>query len=331
LRRAYANTGELVQPFEFKPNAPGDPDYIQPNFDTGVVVGSTPYPNTEIRRLGTFKRNTCGGGGTSALIVISAGKYGGEIDGAAQALAEAEFSATDTQEYANQNGVCLFQSAAFSRPSTYVPNTCTGGKSGIPWTISVPAGAFTSEISQAAADVQAQAYADSLDTQANANANGTCGWGNTAIGRNSNFKRNSCTGGMVGTAWYINVPANTFVSAVSQADANAQAQAYINQADTQANANINGTCRFESACTYRTTSVLIQSGANAGKPMTIWFSRAVFTSTVSQAAADAQVDSYFNANFNNQAFVNNYANFSRDNTDYCTWNMTAQITYQVRN
>jgi hypothetical protein len=108
LKKVYQNNYELVLPPQIKPNAPGDPDYIPAFVDAGVVIGSTPYPNTEISRLTTFLKNDCGGGtGTAALIVIPAAKYGGEVPGAAQILAEAEYAALNTQAYANANGSCI--------------------------------------------------------------------------------------------------------------------------------------------------------------------------------------------------------------------------------
>lgn len=108
LKKVYANNYELVLPPELKPNAPGDADYIPAFVDAGVVVGSTPYPSTEISRLTTFTKNDCGAGvGTAALVVIPADKYGGEVAGAAQILAEAEYTTLNTQAYANANGSCV--------------------------------------------------------------------------------------------------------------------------------------------------------------------------------------------------------------------------------
>jgi len=177
LRKAYANNFELVLPYEVKPNAPGDPDYIAPFVDVGVAPGSTPYPNAAINRIGNFVRNNCGAGyyGEAPVIVIAAGKYGGETAGAADVLAEAEFVAKDNQTYANANGTCHinYQSAAISRPSVYLKNNCIGSQTGLGWTVVVAAGAFNGA-TQLIADNLAIAYAASIDTQANANTNGSC-------------------------------------------------------------------------------------------------------------------------------------------------------------
>lgn len=246
LRKAYADNYEIVKPYEFKPNGAGDPNYITPIVDTAVVVGSTPYPNTEIRRMGTFKRNNCGtGGGSAAEIVIPAGKYGGEIIGAAQVLAEAEYNSLNTQEYANTYGSCLFQSTAISRISTYLKQGCGAPAVGKSWIINVPAGTYTSASSQEEADALAISYANSLDTQDNANANGICALGvfaNVAIQRKSTYRKQGCSDPQVGSEWTINVPSGTFTSDISQVDADTLANAYANSLDTQANADAYGSC-----------------------------------------------------------------------------------------
>lgn len=178
LRKVYANNFELVQPFEIKPNAPGDPDYISPQVDVSIAPGSTPFPNVAINRASSFIRNNCAVGsiGEAPIIIVAAGKYGGETAGVADILAEAEYATKNTQDYANSNGVCtlLYQSAAISRLSTFSRNNCSGSDFGGKWTILVAAGAYTSAVSQADADNQANAYANILDTQANANVNGSC-------------------------------------------------------------------------------------------------------------------------------------------------------------
>lgn len=177
LRKAYANNFELVLPYEVKPNAPGDPDYIAPFVDVGITPGSTPYPSAAINRISNFVKNDCGVGyyGEAPMIVIAAGKYGGETAGAADVLAEAEFASKNNQTYANANGTCHinYQSAAISRPSVYKRNNCTGSQAGLGWTVVVAAGAYNGS-TQLIADNLAAAYAATLDTQAAANANGSC-------------------------------------------------------------------------------------------------------------------------------------------------------------
>lgn len=175
---SYTDDNTSVFPYTEKVNTPGDPDYVAEYIDTNITPGSTPFPNVLISRAGTFNRVGCPPNhyGGPATIVVAAGKYGGESAGIADASAEAEYTLLNTQDYANTYGTCilLFQSAAISRLSTYTKAGCSGGLTGSRWTITVAAGAYTSSISQADADAQANAYANSLDTQANADTNGSC-------------------------------------------------------------------------------------------------------------------------------------------------------------
>lgn len=108
LRRYYTDDNSDVKPIVEKPNTPGDPDYIKPSPVPSVVAGSSPYPSAQISRNGSYKRATCAGGqeGGVATIVVTAGKYGGENAGDADALAEADYRASDTQAYADANGSC---------------------------------------------------------------------------------------------------------------------------------------------------------------------------------------------------------------------------------
>ncbi|KAB7728020.1 hypothetical protein F5984_19895 [Rudanella paleaurantiibacter] len=110
LRQYYTDTNEDVKPITEKPNVAGDEHYISPTPIPGTVPGTTPFASAEISRLGTYRRSNCTGGmeGGAATILIPAGRYGGENAGDANALAEAEYRATDTQAYANEHGSCSF-------------------------------------------------------------------------------------------------------------------------------------------------------------------------------------------------------------------------------
>ena len=172
----YADDDTPVHPHTQKPNNPNDPDYIPPTVNPTIVAGYTPYPSAAISRPSTFVRNNCtlGKVGQTIQITIPAGKYGGEQPGLADSLAEAEYNSLNTQENVNANAVCLYLSAAISRPSTFVRNNCASNATGATWTIVVPYGAYTSTVSQSEADTLANNYANSLDTQANANTNAVC-------------------------------------------------------------------------------------------------------------------------------------------------------------
>ena len=175
--KTYQDDDTVVLPYTSKPNTVGDPDYIEAYLDPEVVVGSTPYPSAELSQATIYTRNNCPVGyfGAAATIVIPAGKYGGEEPGTADAMAEADYDSLNTQEYANENGACniFYTSAALSRQSNLTRNNCSGSQAGTRWTITVAAGAYTGP-TQAEADALAAAYADTLDTQAAANANGSC-------------------------------------------------------------------------------------------------------------------------------------------------------------
>lgn len=176
--KTYLDDDTPVIPYTVKPNTPGDPDYIDMTYDSGIVSGSTPYPNTRIERNTTFSREGCPQGyfGRPVTIIIPAGKYGGEAQGVADAMAESEYQSLNTQEYVNNVGVCelLFYSAAMSVSSTFKRQGCVAPNVGGSWTISSPANAFTSNISQQDADAKAAAYITTLDTQANADLYASC-------------------------------------------------------------------------------------------------------------------------------------------------------------
>lgn len=175
---SYVDDNTSVFPYTEKINTPGDADYVTEYIDTYITPGSTPYPNALISRATTYLRTNCppGNSGGPATVVVPAGKYGGEAAGIADASAEAEYTLYNTQAFANTYGTCilLFNSVAISRLSTFTKQGCTSPQVGGRWTITVAAGAYTSSISQADADTQANTYANSLDTQANANTYGSC-------------------------------------------------------------------------------------------------------------------------------------------------------------
>lgn len=180
LRKQYTDTNTDFLPLTEKPNLPGDPDYIPPTLMVGVTPGSTPYPSAAISRAGTFRRSDCalnqtGGPGT---ITVASGKYGSEISQAdADSKAEAEYAGLNTQAYADAHGSCTlatYQSNAISLQGTFQKNNCGSTYAGTTALITVAAGKYGSEISQADADSKATAEYNQVNTQAYANANGSC-------------------------------------------------------------------------------------------------------------------------------------------------------------
>lgn len=106
----------------------------------------------------------------------------------------------------------------------------------------VGAGKYTSTISQPDADAKAQAEIDA-NGQKQANESGTCSV--SAVFKNIKaeriFTRNNCAAGSTGSQYTAIVPAGTYQSTISQADADSKAQAWLNE-NGQKEANIKGTC-----------------------------------------------------------------------------------------
>jgi YD repeat-containing protein len=149
-----------------------------------------------------------------------------------------------------------------SRSQTFTRNNCPGGYLGTQATYVVPAGTYTSSISQAEADQQAQNDV-TTNGQNYANANATCYqvWYNQV--QSANFTRNNCGTGSTGSTVTYTIAAGTYMSTVSQADANQQAINALNNGG-QAYANANGTCSAVSCTiTANTGYSTIASGASA--------------------------------------------------------------------
>ncbi len=151
---------------------------------------------------------------------------------------------TGAQNTNYETSISVTVSPASTGPTTYTnaaqskaftKNSCGTGYQGSQVTYTVAAGKYTSTVSQA--DANSKATADiNANGQNYANTNGSCAilYYNTA--QSGSLPRNNCTIGTGSTVAY-NIPANTYSSTVSQADAN---QLAINAG--QAYANANGTC-----------------------------------------------------------------------------------------
>lgn len=155
----------------------------------------------------------------------------------------------DTDGYINpvSSGTCAttpYLNTLISAASSYIKNDCGVGYSGQAPTITINAGAYGSEVSQLEAQNRAQAAWDALNTQAYANLAGSCvlNFQSAAFSRLSNFNKNTCSGTDFGGKWTIAIAANAYNSSVSQMAADALASAAADALDTQANANLYGTC-----------------------------------------------------------------------------------------
>jgi hypothetical protein len=177
--------------FKFQGNLPGGGTTPVINFCFTVVVDPnrpiiyTADPSSKYCifsygndfRSQNFTKNDCGGGFTGSVVAYSipAGTYIAASQAAADALAQADIDANG-QAYANAHGTCtpivVYHSVA---KSGVFQKDCSGtpGTSGTYVEYDVPAGAYTSTISQADADAQAQNDVDT-NGQGYANTHGTC-------------------------------------------------------------------------------------------------------------------------------------------------------------
>ena len=135
-----------------------------------------------------------------------------------------------------------YYSAEYSE--TAIKNNCDSGFSGSEVTLTSPAGAFTSVISQAAADQLAIDWVRE-QKQDFANLHGVC-TANPTIYYNTrqegSMLKNDCGAGYSGSLVTYTVEPFMYSSLISQADANAQALQEIADNLNQAYANSNGTC-----------------------------------------------------------------------------------------
>lgn len=131
----------------------------------------------------------------------------------------------------------LFYSAVAQQ--TFLKEGCPYGSSPQPYTYIVPYGKYVSVNNQTEANNKATADV-AANGQAAANANGLCYFWNTE--QKKRFFKNNCQPWEgSGSAYWYTIPANTYWSLLSIADANAKAWVDIN-ANGQNAANANSTC-----------------------------------------------------------------------------------------
>jgi len=229
-----------------------------------------------------------GSTGNPVTITISAGLVASAIsqaDADAKALAQAQ---TQAQAQLNCNTPpTTYTNAAQSYTAVCAGNGIAPNPDGTPQTVNIPAGQFTSTISQAEADAQALAAA-----QAQAQSLLSCTFWNSAQTYTA-----VCPAGQTGASVTKTVAAHTFSSTLSQADADAQA---LNSATLQANAAL--VCNSVSPTFYNTSQSVTKSiTLNLGvrgyctATVTVNVGAGKYTSTVSQAAANAAAINYANS------------------------------------
>ncbi|WP_243854674.1 DUF5977 domain-containing protein, partial [Flavobacterium sp. 270] len=198
---------------------------------------------TNVVKSSVFTRNNCASGGSpqNATYTVPAGRYSSNSSQAdADAQAQNEINANG-QAFANDNNnaKCIFWNTASSAVITR--NNCTFGSTSGSATYTVPAGRYSSDVSQAAADAQAQTEINN-NGQTYANNNAICTFWNTAKSMTAN--KNDCAAGKYGSPGTYTVPAGTYSSTSSQLDADQRAQFDVS-VNYQTYINSIGTCSSE--------------------------------------------------------------------------------------
>jgi len=160
--------------------------------------------------------------------------------------------------YADNNGAaCLTTYTNNAITEQFVRQTCPSGYQGLPKTYTIAAGKYTSTISQAAADQQAQYELDQLGQAAADNQDGTTGcallYYNTAVSQS--FVDQNCSVGYAGNTYTYTVPANKYSSTISADDAQQQAIDDLNaNGQSWANLQSNG-CAVDNTSDWESTGV----------------------------------------------------------------------------
>jgi hypothetical protein len=217
-------------------------------------------------------------------------------------------------EYQTQSTTVTYYNKAMS--STATKNNCPSGSTGSTVTYTVPAGKYSSTVSQADADSKASADL-TANTQTYANTNGTCTsitvYYNKAV--SATATKNDCPTGSTGSTVTYSVAAGKYSSTVSQSDADSKASADLT-ANTQTYANTNGTCSAVKT-TYYNVAVSATVMKNdcprgyKGSYVTYSVAAGTYSSTISQADADSKAQNDLNSN--KQAYANNNGDCTRGN------------------
>lgn len=250
---------------------------------------SIPVYNTP--QSGTFTRRTCAVGGTPSTVTytVPAGRYRSTIslqDANAQAQNDVT---TNGPLYADSVGTCTFYNAVQSKSFTR-GNCATGG---VPSTVTytIPAGTYSSTISQGKADTLAinalnaggQHYADSV---------GTCTFYNAV--QSGNFTRDNCTPtGTPSTVTYT-IPAGTYSSTISQGNADTLALNAL-KAGGPHYADSLGTCTYHNAAQSLYFTKSNCGTGYTGSTVLYTVPAGLFTSTISQGNADTLAINYANS------------------------------------
>jgi hypothetical protein len=123
------------------------------------------------------------------------------------------------------------------------------------------------------------------------------------VAKSGTFTRNNCSTGATGGSVVYTVAAHTYSSMISQSNADSLAQADVN-ANGQNYANANGTCTYYNVVKTGTYTRNNCSCQYTGSSVVYSVAAGTYSSTVSQAAADALAQNDVNANGQNYANTN---------------------------
>jgi hypothetical protein len=141
------------------------------------------------------------------------------------------------------------------------------------------------------------------------------------VAESGTFTRNNCGTGGAGSSLTYTVPAGTYFSTLSQADANQKAINAVN-ANGQAYTNANATCTFWNVAESGTFTKNNCATGGAGSSVTYTVAANTYSSTVSQSDANQQAINAVNANGQNYANANGTCTF---------WNVATSGTYSRNN
>lgn len=147
------------------------------------------------------------------------------------------------------------------------------------------------------------------------------------VAKSGSFTRNNCGSGLVGSSVTYTVPANTYNSTISQADADQKAQNDVNT-NGQAYANAQGTCSVP--ITYYNVvegSTFTRNNCGAGydgSQVGYTILAGTYSSIISQADANQKAIDDVNANGQNYANAHGTCTVSSTNNDF---DMESDYTY----
>lgn len=159
--------------------------------------------------------------------------------------------------YAKQRG-CPVTYTNLAVSEIFAKNNCSAGYIGSDITYTIPAGKYTSSVSQADADQKVQdelntygqAYANNGMSNPNTTGVGTCIKQYYNAPKSKSFTKENCPPGTIGSTITYSVPANKYFSTIDQPSADSMALDEIN-ANGQSEVNMNGTCVFDNTADWQ--------------------------------------------------------------------------------